>query len=101
MPVLIDVGRCVPCLVESGWCWVVLGGSGRLRCVCSILGGSGRVWSVLAGSKRCERFWVALVVVAAVLAAGAVVSRLRTFFDSDKPYIGAALPADEIKPIPA
>jgi hypothetical protein len=35
----------------------------------------------------------------AELAAAAVVGRLRTFFDSDKPYIGASLPADEIKPI--
>ncbi len=46
-----------------------------------------------------KRFWVVFVVVAAVLAASAVVSRLRTFFDSDKPYIGASLPTDEIKPI--
>ena len=46
-----------------------------------------------------KRFWVALMVAAAVLAAAAVVGRLRTFFDSDKPYIGASLPADEIKPI--
>jgi hypothetical protein len=46
-----------------------------------------------------KRFWVAIMVAAAVLAAAAVVGRLRTFFDSDKPYIGASLPADEIKPI--
>ena len=45
-----------------------------------------------------KRFWVAIMVAAAVLAAAAVVGRLRTFFDSDKPYIGASLPADEIKP---
>lgn len=40
-----------------------------------------------------------LVVVVALLGAAAVVGRLRTFFDSDKPYIGASLPADEIKSI--
>ena len=46
-----------------------------------------------------KRFWVVLVVIAAVLAAAAVVSRLRTFFDSDKPYVAAPLPADTIEPI--
>lgn len=46
-----------------------------------------------------KRFWVALLVIATVIVAAAVVSRLRSFFDSDKPYIGAALPADDIKPI--
>lgn len=46
-----------------------------------------------------KRFWVVTMVVVAVLAAVAVVSRLRTFFDTDKPFIGAALPADEITPI--
>ncbi len=46
-----------------------------------------------------KRFWVALVVIVALIAAAAVVSRLRTFFDSDQPYVGASLPADEIKPI--
>jgi hypothetical protein len=46
-----------------------------------------------------KRSWVVLVVIMSVLVAAAVVSRLRTFFDSDQPYIGAALPADAIKPI--
>lgn len=46
-----------------------------------------------------KRFWVAVVVVIAVAAAVGVVSRLRTFFDSDKPYIATAMPADAIKPI--
>ena len=45
-----------------------------------------------------KRSWVALVVIVALVVATAVVSRLRTFFDSDKPYIGAALPADVIEP---
>lgn len=46
-----------------------------------------------------KRYWVLTMVVVALVAAAAVVSRLRTFFDSDKPYIGAALPADVITPI--
>ena len=46
-----------------------------------------------------KRFWVVAVVVVALVAAVAVVGRLRTFFDSDKPYIGASQPADDIKPI--
>lgn len=46
-----------------------------------------------------KRFWVAAVIVVALVAAFAVVGRLRTFFDSDKPYIGASQPADDIKPI--
>ncbi len=45
-----------------------------------------------------KRSWVVLVVIVALIVAVAVVSRLRTFFDSDKPYIGAALPADPIEP---
>ena len=45
-----------------------------------------------------KRSWVALVVIVALVVAAAVVSRLRTFCDSDKPYIGAALPADVIEP---
>ncbi|HQE16770.1 MAG TPA: MmpS family transport accessory protein [Mycobacterium sp.] len=45
-----------------------------------------------------KRSWVVLVVIVALIVAAAVVSRLRTFFDSDKPYIGAALPADPIEP---
>ncbi|MBI3692182.1 MAG: transport acessory protein MmpS [Mycolicibacterium aromaticivorans] len=46
-----------------------------------------------------KRFWVVAIVVIALLAAVGVVSRLRTFFDSDKPYLTAAMPADAIKPI--
>ncbi|HNM12548.1 MAG TPA: MmpS family transport accessory protein [Mycobacterium sp.] len=46
-----------------------------------------------------KRFWVVVVIVIALVAAVGVVSRLRTFFDSDKPYIGASQPADAIKPI--
>lgn len=46
-----------------------------------------------------KRFWVVVVIVIALIAAVGVVSRLRTFFDSDKPYIGASQPADAIKPI--
>ncbi|HMZ12617.1 MAG TPA: MmpS family transport accessory protein [Mycobacterium sp.] len=46
-----------------------------------------------------KRFWVVAVIVIALIAAVGVVSRLRTFFDSDKPYIGASQPADAIKPI--
>ena len=45
-----------------------------------------------------KRFWVVVVIVIALIAAVGVVSRLRTFFDSDKPYIGASQPADAIKP---
>ena len=45
-----------------------------------------------------KRSWVWLFVIVALVVAAAVVSRLRTFFDSDKPYIGAALPADVIEP---
>ncbi|BBX07069.1 membrane protein [Mycolicibacterium aichiense] len=39
------------------------------------------------------------IVAVALLAAVGVVGRLRTFFDSDKPYVAAAMPADAIKPI--
>ena len=46
-----------------------------------------------------KRFWVLTMVVVALLAAAAVVARLRSFFDSDKPYIAASEPADEIRPI--
>ncbi|AQT80790.1 hypothetical protein B1R94_18275 [Mycolicibacterium litorale] len=46
-----------------------------------------------------KRFWVVAVIVVAVIAAIGVVGRLRTFFDSDKPYVAAAMPADAIKPI--
>lgn len=46
-----------------------------------------------------KRFWVVAVIVVALVAAISVVGRLRTFFDSDKPYIAASMPADNIKPI--
>jgi hypothetical protein len=46
-----------------------------------------------------RRFWVAAVIVLALVAAVSVVGRLRTFFDTDKPYIAASMPADDIKPI--
>ena len=46
-----------------------------------------------------KRFWVVLMVVVALTGATAVVSRLRSFFDSDKPYIAASEPADVIRPI--
>lgn len=46
-----------------------------------------------------KRFWVAAIIVIALLAAVGVVSRLRTFFDSDKPYLAAGMPADAIRPI--
>ncbi|MFM9032969.1 MAG: MmpS family transport accessory protein [Mycobacterium sp.] len=46
-----------------------------------------------------KRYWVLTVVLVALLGAVAVVSRLRTFFDSDKPYLAASQPADDIRPI--
>jgi len=46
-----------------------------------------------------KRFWVVVMVVVALVAAAAVVSRLRSFFDSDKPYVAASEPADAIRPI--
>lgn len=46
-----------------------------------------------------KRFWVVTMVIVALLTAAAVVGRLRTFFDTDRPYVGAELPADDIKPI--
>lgn len=45
------------------------------------------------------RFWVLTMVVVALVAAFAIVSRLRTFFDSDKPYVAASQPADVIRAI--
>ncbi len=39
------------------------------------------------------------MIIIALVGAIAVVGRLRTFFDSDKPYIAASQPADIIKPI--
>ncbi len=46
-----------------------------------------------------KRYWVLTMVLVALLAAVAVVGRLRTFFDSDKPYLAASQPADDIRPI--
>ena len=46
-----------------------------------------------------KRFWVVLVILVALVVAVAVVGRLRTFFDSDKPYVGATMQADAIVPI--
>ena len=46
-----------------------------------------------------KRFWVLTMVVVALVAAFAIVSRLRTFFDSDKPYVAASQPADVIRAI--
>lgn len=43
-----------------------------------------------------KRFWVLTMVVVAIAVAAAVVTRLRSFFDSDKPYIASSLPADEM-----
>lgn len=54
---------------------------------------------VAAISRLLKRFWVLTMVIVALLAAAAVVSRLRSFFDSDKPYVAAPLPADTIEPI--
>lgn len=54
---------------------------------------------VAATARLLRRFWVLTMVVVALLVAAAVVSRLRSFFDSDKPYIAAAMPADEITSI--
>jgi len=46
-----------------------------------------------------KRFWVALVILMALVVATAVVGRLRTFFDSDTPYVGGTQQADVILPI--
>lgn len=45
-----------------------------------------------------KRFWVIVVIVVALLAAVAVVSRLRTFFDTDQPLAPGAGHADAIVP---
>lgn len=49
-------------------------------------------------SSLLKRFWIVLVIVLALLMAGAVVGRLRTFFDSDRPYAGAPRTPDAIVP---
>lgn len=54
---------------------------------------------VTATARLLRRYWVLTMVVVALFVAAAVVSRLRSFFDSDKPYIAASLPADEMKSI--
>ena len=46
-----------------------------------------------------KRYWVLTMVLVALFTAAAVVSRLRSFFDSDKPYIAASEPGDVIRPI--
>ena len=46
-----------------------------------------------------KRFWVAVVILVALAVAVAVVGRLRTFFDSDQPYVGGTQQADVILPI--
>ena len=53
--------------------------------------------SAVAGLLK--RFWVLAMVTVALITAAAVVSRLRTFFDTDKPYVEASLPADVLTPI--
>ena len=50
--------------------------------------------SIAAIAGLLKRFWVLAMVITALLAGAAVVSRLRTFFDSDRPYTAAPLPAD-------
>ncbi|WP_262871818.1 MmpS family protein [Mycolicibacterium crocinum] len=45
-----------------------------------------------------KRFWVLVVVVVALVAAAVVVSRLRTFFDSDLPPAAGSGHADAIVP---
>lgn len=45
-----------------------------------------------------QRFWVVIVVVIALLLSSAVVSRLRTFFDSDLPFLAGAEHVDAIVP---
>ncbi len=46
-----------------------------------------------------KRYWVVLVVVVALVAAGAAVSRLRGLFDTDRPLSPDAGHADQIVPI--
>ena len=53
---------------------------------------------VVALGATLKRFWVIAMVVVALVAAAAVVNRLRTFFDTDVPYVAASQPADIIKP---
>ncbi|GAS86374.1 MmpS family transport accessory protein [Mycolicibacterium brisbanense] len=45
-----------------------------------------------------QRFWVVAVVVLTLMAAVAVVSRLRTFFDSDLPFVAGSERVDAIVP---
>ncbi len=45
-----------------------------------------------------QRFWVVTVVVLTLIAAVAVVSRLRTFFDSDLPFVAGSERVDAIVP---
>ena len=55
--------------------------------------------SLAALAALIKRFGVVVLVALTVVGSAAVVSRLRTFFDSDKPYVGASLPADVLRPI--
>lgn len=55
--------------------------------------------TVAAVAHLLKRFWVVVMVLVAVIVAVAVVSRLRSFFDSDKPYVASPLPADAITSI--
>lgn len=53
--------------------------------------------SLSAVTGLLKRYWVLTMVLVALLVALAVVGRLRTFFDSDRPYTEAALPADVLE----
>ncbi|WP_264070875.1 MmpS family protein [Mycolicibacterium komossense] len=46
-----------------------------------------------------QQFWVVVVVVIALLLGAAVVGRLRTFFDSDLPFVAGSEHLDAIAPI--
>lgn len=52
----------------------------------------------LSASGLMKRHWVVVVIVVALLSAGVVVGRLRTFFDSDQPLAPDAGHADAIVP---
>lgn len=63
-----------------------------------VVGASGRVVGSGTLLGLLKRGWVVLVVVAALVAAIAVVSRLRSFFDSDQPLAPDSGHADLIVP---
>ncbi|HPX36328.1 MAG TPA: MmpS family transport accessory protein [Mycobacterium sp.] len=54
--------------------------------------------SLAAAAGLLKRYWVLTMVLVALASGAAVVSRLRTFFDSDRPYTAAPLPADVLEP---